>query len=106
MAKVHVVPGICGFTADIEAFSEDGQMCRVSVVSDCPHVVRFAEALAARGELDAYEQVFGTFGKNGVSEDAALLRHPVCTVPAGVLKAIEAACGLALPKDCSLTIEK
>lgn len=106
MAKVHVVPGICGFTADVEAVSEDGQAVRVTIASDCPHVRAMAEAFAAEGELDAFAEVFSKFGQNRVTAAAVHLRHPVCTVPAGVLKAIEVACGLALPKDVVLAIEK
>jgi hypothetical protein len=68
--------------------------------------VKMAEALAAEGELDAYKEIFCAFGKNKVTESAVHLKHVVCIVPAGVLKAIEVACELALPKEASLRIEK
>ena len=106
MAKVLVDAGICGFLTDVEAVSDDGQMVRVTIRSGCPHVMKMATALEEAGELDAYEQIFTSFGKNTVSEAAVHLKHVVCTVPAGVLKAIEVACTLALPKDVHLKIEK
>lgn len=106
MAKVHVDAGICGFHTDVEAVSEDGQMVTVTVKSACPHVMKFAEALAAEGELDAYGEIFSAYGKNKVTEAAVHLKHVVCIVPIGVLKAMEVACELALPKEASLRIEK
>jgi len=68
--------------------------------------MKFAAALEAAGELDSYEQIFTSYGKNTVTEAAVHLKHVVCAVPIGVLKAIEVACQLALPKDVHLTIEK
>jgi hypothetical protein len=32
--------------------------------------------------------------------------HPACPVPSGILKAIEVAAGLALPKDASIKPSK
>ncbi len=106
MAKVEVDAGICGFHTVIEAVSADGESVRLSIRSDCAHVAKMAEALEAAGELDAYEQIFTAFGKNTVTEAAVHLKHVVCTVPAGVLKAIEVACSLALPKDVHLAISR
>ena len=106
MAKVHIDAGICGFHSDVEAVSEDGQMVTVTLHSGCPHIMKMAEALAAEGELDAYGEIFCAFGKNKVTEAAVHVKHVVCIVPAGVLKAIEVACELALPKDATLRIEK
>jgi hypothetical protein len=106
MARVEVDAGICGFTTTIEAGSDDGQMTRLVFTSDCPHVRKMAEMLAEAGELDAYEQIFTAFGKNAVSDAAVHLKHVVCPVPAGALKAIEVACGLALPKDVRMKVER
>jgi hypothetical protein len=32
--------------------------------------------------------------------------HPACPVPSGILKAVEVAAGLALPRDASIVIRK
>jgi hypothetical protein len=106
MAKVEVDAGICGFTTSIEARSDDEQRVHLVFTSDCPHVMKMAEALAAAGDLDAYEQIFTAFGRNTLSEAAVHLKHVVCPVPAGAMKAIEVACGLALPKDVHMRIER
>jgi hypothetical protein len=106
MAKVEIDAGVCGFHTEVEAVSDDGQAVRLAIRSDCPHVMKMARALEEAGELDAYAEIFTAFGKNKVTEAAVHLTHVVCVVPSGVLKAIEVACELALPRDVHLAIGK
>jgi hypothetical protein len=50
---------------------------------------------------------FANFMENPVYIAAAKhYKHAACPVPSGIVKAIEVACGLALPKDVSFKIEK
>jgi hypothetical protein len=37
---------------------------------------------------------------------AKYLTHSACPVPAGILKAVEVAAGLALPKDAAIKVSK
>jgi hypothetical protein len=51
-------------------------------------------------------ECFGKLCDSGVYRAAQqYCRHPACPVPCAVLKAIEAACGLALPRDVEIRIE-
>ena len=99
--KAVIDPGICGFVTEVVA-RMDGEMCSVEIVSDCEPIQLMAEELS---QVDP-------MGEIGYQGDAPLtLRtaakhcpHPACPVPAGILKAIEVAAGLALPKDASISV--
>ncbi|MCL2045184.1 MAG: hypothetical protein FWG88_02200 [Oscillospiraceae bacterium] len=104
MSKVIVRAGVCGFTTEINVESEDSMTAKVSISSQCPAYAHFdGEPI----ELDAYECCFGKVGEGGVYELLSeTCLHAACPVPSAVLKAVEVACGLALPADVSMTIEK
>jgi hypothetical protein len=58
-------------------------------------------------EVDAFEEYFSKFGNSKVYELAKkFCKHPACPVPSAIIKGIEVACGLALPKDVEITISK
>lgn len=104
MIEVKINAGVCGKTTTVKAESEDGQNAVITIVSDCPMV------LSAAGELkeaDAYAECFGGFGKGEICAMCAKhIKHAACPVPAGILKAVEAACGLALPADVHMEIRR
>jgi len=57
--------------------------------------------------VDVMAVVFGKIGRTPVHiAGAEHLRHAACPVPCALIKAVEAAAGLALPKDVSVTIIK
>jgi hypothetical protein len=88
----------------VKAESEDGQTCRISVESPCEAIQALGEELK---EADGYGAAFTNFMENPVYIAAAKhYKHAACPVPSGIVKAIEVACGLALPKDVSFKIEK
>lgn len=102
MAVVKVDPGICGLPSVVKAESEDGQICSVSVETNCEAVKAMMEELK---EVDAFQAAFSNFTENPVYAAAARhYKHAACPVPSAVIKAIEVACGLALPKDVSYII--
>jgi len=104
MSIVIVDSGICGFGAKIRAESEDGQSCRLFIESDCDAIKGMAGDLA---EVDGFQAAFGNFPENPVyAAAAAHYKHAACPVPAAVIKAVEVACGLALPRDVAMRIEK
>jgi hypothetical protein len=101
MAKVRIDAGVCGFITEVTAESDDGQNVRLAFSSTCPHVMKAAEQLES---VDAYVEIFTKPAQTQTY--AALsehLPHAACPVYAGVLKAIEAAAGLALPRPASIT---
>ncbi len=105
MAKVVVNAGICNFVAVINATKNDEtEMVDVKFRTTCPNF-KFLET----EELE-FDPLIVCFEKIGTGEIFDLFRpncpHNVCPIPTGMLKAIEAAEGLALPKDVTITIEK
>jgi hypothetical protein len=102
MAKVTVDSGICGFRTVIDLRSEDMQHASVRIETDCPNL----KPLEAQPfEVDGYVECFSKLGESTVFEKLRPhCRHPGCPVPSGIIKGIEVACGLALPKDASIHI--
>ena len=97
MTKLKVSPGVCGLETVITVVSEDGDEANVTVESACSAVKKMAEAMEQ--PLSAYEICFLKPGQGPVYEAAEQLAHAACPVPAAVVKAVEAECGLALPKN-------
>lgn len=96
-AHVHVDAGICGFHTQIKASSEDDQHVAFAVTSTCPHIEAAAREL---GEVDAFSEIFCKPHETQTYEVLSRhIPHVACPVHSGVLKAIEAAAHLALPKE-------
>ncbi len=103
MTKTVINAGVCGFKTTIKAESQDGQNVNLQIESDCPDIRKMAESLK---DVDAFSAVFGKMTDSPVYKLAAEhCSHAACPVPMGILKSIEAAGSLALPKDVSVTIE-
>jgi hypothetical protein len=97
MAIVEVDPGVCGFSARITAVSDDGQTCTLSVETGCEAMAAMAAELAT---VDGYEVAFKNFHENPVYLAAGRhYKHAACPLPSAIVKAVEIACGLALPRD-------
>ena len=104
MSTVHVDPGICGMKTRIETSSEDGQTCAIVVESPCEAITALADELK---EVDGFAAAFGKFDANPVYAAATRhYKHAACPVPSAIIKAVELACGLALPQDVSFRTEK
>ena len=97
MKKIKINPGVCGLESVITVHSDDGMDAAVTVETACPAVKKMAEALEQ--PLSAYEICFLKPGQGPVYAAAEHLAHAACPVPAAVIKAVEAECGLALAKD-------
>lgn len=104
MVEVNVNPGICGLKTFAAVESEDGETAVFEIKSDCPFISALADEL---GELDAYGEVFAKLGESEIYKLAGKhCKHAACPVPTALIKGVEAACGLALPKNVEITIEK
>ena len=104
MAKVQVSPGVCGLETTILAVADDDQAVTLTVESACPYILAMAAAIP---EVDGYKEVFGKLGDGEIYKAAhEHCRHPACPVPAGFVKSVEVACGLALPRDVKMTVTK
>ena len=104
MSKVKVEAGVCGFVTDIEALLDDSQKVTLKFESDCPHVMKMAEEY---NQSEGMMEVFLPLGESPLFKAAKNnLKHSACPVPTAVMKAIEVSCGLALPRDVSIKVEK
>jgi hypothetical protein len=103
MCNVIIDPGICGFVADVNAKME-GDMCSLEIICDCEPIQEMARHLP---QVDPMTEI-GFHGEGPLTLRMAAKHcpHPACPVPAGILKAVEVAAGLALPKDASIKITK
>lgn len=99
---VWVDPGICGFYCEIRATSSNKRMARISIIdSNCKNIQRLSAGI---GEV-AMADLFLPLCRNPVlmaAEKAGC--HAACPVPTALIKAVEAAMGLALPKSVVIDI--
>jgi hypothetical protein len=104
MTRATVEAGVCGFGSVIKADSPDRQHAVVRLETECPNL-KPLEALPL--ELDAFVECFSKLGESSVyAYLRGHCRHPGCPVAVAVIKALEVECGLALPRDASVRIEK
>jgi len=101
MARAEIDAGICGFrTTVIARMAEDS--CRITIESDCEAIRQLAEALT---EVDPFQEIsFRGEGPLTLHMAARYCNHPACLVPVGIIKAVEIASGLALPKDAVIRL--
>ena len=100
MVQLTVEAGVCGFTTMIRAVCEDMQNVTIEYETTCPHVAKAREELVG---VDAFKELFLKPYQTAVY--AALskhLPHTACPTYSAFLKAVEAAAGLALPRDASM----
>jgi len=104
MAKAYIDAGICGFTTNVTTVQNDEGKVEISLDSTCPHIMNVAESIK---EVEPYNEI-GFFDGSIPSILQAHYRcpHASCPVFSGVVKAVEVAAGLALPKDVTITVSK
>jgi hypothetical protein len=108
MATAKIDAGVCGFHTTSNATSADGMFVEFEVQSDCEKIRGLGEALAAKGPVNAYEEI------SPVAESVVMnmVRDCLkgccagCAVPVGIFKSMPVAAGLALPKDIAIRIER
>ena len=101
MATVVIEAGVCGFRTTVKS-AMDGDNCRLEITSDCPDVQRMADDLQT---VDPYGEISYRGGAPVALQAASrCLKHGACPVPCGIIKAVEVAAGLALPRDASITV--
>jgi hypothetical protein len=104
IAEVNVDPGVCGLKSKITVESSDMMTAVVSIESDCPDIIKIGENIK---EIDAMKEIFTKHGDSVVYQlGKEYCSHATCPVPGAILKGIEVACGLALPKDVHMEVIK
>ncbi|MBI3948404.1 MAG: hypothetical protein HY321_20995 [Armatimonadetes bacterium] len=105
MTIAEVTPGVCGLGTLVVA-THDETTGQVSLVleTDCAAIRRLAAVLTA---VDAYQTAFTPAPGNPVYVAAGEARlHPSCALPTAIIKAVEVAAGLALPRDVTIRLTK
>ncbi|RKX87377.1 MAG: hypothetical protein DRP58_02890 [Spirochaetes bacterium] len=104
VVEVKVDPGICGLKSNIIVEAGDMMSAKVSIESDCPDIRKIGENIQ---EIDSMKDVFAKLGDSTVYQlGKEFCKHGTCPVPGAILKGVEVACGLALPKDVHVEIQK
>ncbi|MBN2041181.1 MAG: hypothetical protein JW864_14150 [Spirochaetes bacterium] len=103
MAKSEITAGICGFSTTVNAVMEDDD-CKITIETQCQHIKKMAEELT---EVDPYQEI-SFKGELPLTYELAIkyLPHAACPVPAGIIKAVEVASRMALPKDLFIKVSK
>ena len=103
MARARIDAGICGFETIVET-QKQGRKCLVNIESDCEAIQELAEVLT---EVDPFEEImFRGEGPLTFRMAATHCKHTACPVPVGIIKAVEIASGLALPKNAVIELSK
>jgi len=97
---MRVDPGVCGFTCRIAARKGPKKTVKIDIIaSECRQVQKVSETLT---EL-SLKDIFLPLSRNPVYLAAERSGcHPSCAIPMAVMKAAEAALGMALPRDVQI----
>ncbi|KNZ68538.1 hypothetical protein Tfer_2933 [Thermincola ferriacetica] len=103
MVKAKINSGACGFETTVQAEAGPDYLAGVKITSGCQHINKMAEKL---GTLNVMSELFKKGESQVLAAAKEILPHLTCPVPIGILKAIEASAGMALPKDVTITLAK
>jgi hypothetical protein len=101
LARTEIEAGICGLHTTVEARME-GDECVLSIQSACPAIQSLAAELKVVDPLR--EITYRGAGPVTLQLAARYCKHTACPVPAGIIKAVEVAAGLALPRDAAIRV--
>ena len=103
MAKAEILPGICGFTTNVEA-SLNGRICKLQIESACKDIQKLAAGLP---EVEPYGEITNRPEMAKTLElGIKFCSHAACPVPVGIIKTIEVEAKLALPAEVNITLIK
>ena len=89
----------------MEAMVIEKYRVALKIESSCPHILKIAEEIP---EVNAMNEISSRRGKSVpaiIDAGLRLCAHTACPVPAGMIKAVEVAAGLALPKNATIEVE-
>jgi len=104
MAKGYIEAGICGLKTTVTAEDKDGMMVTLKVDSECS---AFKDLDKTLPEVNGMMVCFDKVGEGPIYEACRkTCKHAACPVPMGIIKTVEVAAGMALPKEVKVTLEK
>lgn len=102
VTRVNVFAGVCGCSTVIQAEKNENRRVVLAIESDCEAVRELGAALC---DVDPFcEITFRGEGPLTLRLAQHILPHAACPVPAGIIKAVEVAGGLALPADATIRV--
>ena len=102
MAKAEIFAGICGFNTTVDVKMNGS--CDISIDSECQSIQKLGASLK---HVNPFEEIsFRGEGPATLREATKHCAHAACPVPAGIIKAVEIAAGLALPADATIKLSK
>jgi hypothetical protein len=103
IVRVTAEPGICGFPCVVEARRTGRYTVSVKIEgSECKHGKR----LSGLVEKMTMKELFAPVTRNRVFLSAQKAGcHPSCPIPVAILKAVEVAMDMALPRDAVIKFE-
>jgi len=103
MAKAEISSGICGHVTTVEA-TGNVKVCKLTITSTCKAIQQIAAELP---EVSPMQEISA---KRAVPQALQMglkhCYHAACPVPVGIIKAVEVAGNLALPKDAIIKVTK
>ena len=103
MAKVTIDSGICGEETRVTTTKLEDYKVKIEIESSCPHIQKLAQEL---DEVEAFNEISFRRGMPEILQKGTeYCTHAACPVPVGIVKAVEVAAGLALPKDVTIQVE-
>ena len=102
VAVTKVDPGICGFPCIIKAQKEDARTVSIEISgSGCKQIQELSEDL----QKMSFMELFKPISHNPVMISAQSAGcHTSCPIPVAILKTVEAAMKMALPKDVKIEV--
>jgi hypothetical protein len=102
---VNVMSGICGMITEIRATSDErSRMVNLEINTRCESIQKLASDLKVVNPIE--EISFRGDGPKTLVMAAKHCKHTACPVPAGIIKAVEVASGLAFPKDAIIKVSQ
>jgi hypothetical protein len=100
---VQVAPGICGFDCTVCIRGVEKRVVALSIDdAQCEQIKKLAHSIT---HISLYD-LFKPYSKNPVFVSAEKAGcHTTCPVPIAILKAVEAAFGVALKSDIGITFK-
>jgi hypothetical protein len=103
MAQSEILSGACGFITTVTA-TREGKVCKLAIESNCKAIQKLASELT---EVDPFAEISFKKGMPRILQKGAEhCFHTACPVPVGIIKAMEVAAGLNLPKDAIIKVTK
>ena len=99
----RIKPGICGFQTIVRICKDHKTGRYVTVESECEQALLLGRHLKKTRLVDMIQ---GPIDQNPVYQLASSCHiHPSCPVPCGIIKAVEVALGVALPKEVRIELK-